>query len=130
MLTYLRSCVIYLKFAVVVVIVTKIANLNMTSITGIWKSKTLAIPTGSFFLFPFPSLLPVHRPRAIISQRKNTKKSCLTVTSIYVSSLSLSNVRSPPKVNVHSTRPHINVSCIVIGCYTFAFIQVISVNLV
>ena len=42
-------------------LVTRIINFNMTQITCIWKSKTSAIPTGSLFLFPFPSPLPVHR---------------------------------------------------------------------
>ena len=70
-----------------------------------------------------------------LSQNNIQKGSGLRVTSKYGSILSLINVRSPSKlrwtpVNVHSTGPHINVSCIVISCYTFAFVPVISVNFV
>ena len=47
--------------------------------------------------------------------------------------LSLINVRSPlmDSINVHSTRPYVDVSCIVISFDKFDFfVQVISVNLV
>ena len=68
-------------------------------------------------------------------QKKVQKESGLTVTSIYGSILYLINVRSPSKVwwtplTVYSNCPHINVPCIAISFYTFAFIQAFSVNLV
>ena len=62
-------------------------------------------------------------------------RTCVVGFLEYGSILSLMTIRSPSKVwwtsvNVHSTRLHINVSCIVNSFYTFAFIQIISPNLV
>ena len=62
----LRSYIIYSQLVAVVVIATQIVNLNMAQITGIWKLKSLAIPTGS--LFPLP--LPLSSPSPCSQTRK------------------------------------------------------------
>ena len=58
MFTRLRSYIIYSQLVAVVVIAIQIVSLDMTQITGIWKSKSLTIPTGSLFPLPVSSLCP------------------------------------------------------------------------